>query len=127
VIGIVTSVLAIARRRKSAATTVAPSLMPSAEPSISTGYSELDVMLAGGLPGGLRRLGVQAQSKSSTSDLTIYIYITLYAQSDYDFLWTIMKLREYFFTEKSRFEKLKGHFFTRKSRFVKLKERIRDI
>jgi len=38
-----------------------------------------------------------------------------------------MKLREHFFTKKSRFEKLKGHFSTKKSRFEKLKERIHDI
>ena len=38
-----------------------------------------------------------------------------------------MKLREYFFKEKSRFEKLKGHFSTKKNRFEKLKERIRNI
>jgi hypothetical protein len=38
-----------------------------------------------------------------------------------------MKLREYFFKEKSRFEKLKGHFFTKKGRIEKLKERINKI
>jgi hypothetical protein len=39
-----------------------------------------------------------------------------------------MKLRKYFGTEKSRFEKLKGHFSTKKqSRFEKLTERIRKI
>ena len=38
-----------------------------------------------------------------------------------------MKLREYFSTKKSRFEKLKGHFSTKKSRFEKLKARVRDI
>jgi hypothetical protein len=38
-----------------------------------------------------------------------------------------MKLSEYFFTEKSRFEKLKGHFSTEKNRFEKLRERIGAI
>ncbi len=39
-----------------------------------------------------------------------------------------MKLRKYFGTEKSRFEKLKAHFSTKKqTRFEKLTERIRTI
>ncbi len=39
-----------------------------------------------------------------------------------------MKLRTYFGTEKTRFEKLKAHFSTKKqSRFEKLTERIRNV
>ena len=39
-----------------------------------------------------------------------------------------MKLRKYFGTEKSRFEKLKAHFSpTKKTRIEKLTERIRNI
>ena len=39
-----------------------------------------------------------------------------------------MKLRKYFGTEKTRFEKLKAHFSTpKKTKFEKLTERIRNI